>query len=282
MDAVERTLAATLRHGDRVAVEDPGYPPCDRRYAPGPRSRTRAGGPRGTVGGRARRPPWPAARRAAIVAPRAQDPTGATALSEDRADALRAVLARHADVVLVEDDHLGLLGHDVPTLAGATRRWVLARSVSKALGPDLRVALVAGDDDTVDAVATRLRAGPGWVSHVLQATVADLLVAPDTAPALARAWRAYGERREALLDALAARGVAAEGPTGFNVWVPVADETSTCLALADRGWGVGPGGPFRIATGPGVRITTARLHPSDAERLADDVAAVVEGTARPR
>lgn len=270
-DAVERTLAATVRHGDRVAVEDPGYPSVHRALrALGLEAvpvTVDAEGP--TV--EALSAALAAGARAAIVTPRGQNPTGA-ALSPARATALRRVLRHHPEVLLIEDDHLGLLGHDVPTLTGVTDRWVLARSVSKALGPDLRVALVAGDAATVASVATRLRAGPGWVSHLLQATVHTLLDAPGTAHVLHRAARTYDARRTALLDALAGRGVAAVGASGFNVWLPVADETSTCLALADLGYGVAPGAPFRLASGPGIRITTARLARSDAEPLADAVA----------
>ncbi len=69
--------------------------------------------------------------------------------------------------------------------------------------------------------------------------------------------------------------MAAAGPTGFNVWVPVPDETRACLALADRGYGVGPGAPFRLAAPPGIRITTARLDPADAGAVADAVAEVL-------
>lgn len=275
LDAVERALAATTRHGDRVAVEDPGYPPVHRAL--------RALGLEAVPMAVDDEGPTPAAldhalaagARAVIVTPRGQNPTGA-ALTTERAAALRRTLRRRPDVVVIEDDHLGLLGRDVPTLTGTTRRWVLARSVSKALGPDLRVALVAGDDATVDAVATRLRAGPGWVSHLLQATVHALLADPATAAVLDRAAATYDRRRRALLDALDGRGVVAVGASGFNVWVPVPDETSACLALADRGYGVSPGAPFRRMSGPGIRITTARLDPPDAPPLAAAVAEAID------
>lgn len=278
-DAVERTLAATLRHGDRVAVEDPGYPPAHRALrALGLEAvplAVDAEGPTADGLGRA----LAAGARAVIITPRGQNPTGAV-LSERRAAALRRLLRSRPDVVLIEDDHLGLLGDDVPTLTGSTDRWVLARSVSKALGPDLRVALVAGDPTTISAVATRLRAGPGWVSHLLQATVHAVLTAPETAAVLDRAERTYRARRTALLDALAARGVTAGGASGFNVWIPVADETSTCLALADRGYGVGPGAPFRQVSGPAIRVTTARLAVEDAEPLADAIVASLDNRGR--
>lgn len=278
-DAVERTLAATVRRGDRVAVEDPGYPPALRvlralglEPVPVP---VDAEGPT-TAGLEAA---LAAGVRAVIVTPRGQNPTGA-ALSDRRAAALRRSLRRHGDVVLIEDDHLGLLGDDVATLAGSTDRWVLARSVSKALGPDLRVALVAGDPATVAAVGTRLRAGPGWVSHLLQATVHALVTAPDTPTVLDRAAHTYRDRRTALLGALERCGVAAVGASGFNVWVPVVDETSACLALADRGYGVAPGAPFRLASGPGIRITTARLDPRQAGPLASAVAEALDNRSR--
>ncbi|MCU1400380.1 MAG: GntR-family transcriptional regulator [Acidimicrobiales bacterium] len=273
-DAVERALAATLRHGDRVGVEDPGYPPILHVLrALGLVAMPMAVDDEG---------PTPAALRSAvdggaravIVTPKAQNPTGAR-LTEARAAALRAILRRHPGTVLIEDDHLGLLGPTAPTLTGTTERWLLTRSVSKALGPDLRVALVVGDDATVGAMASRLRAGPGWVSHLLQGAVAALLSAPGTPALLAAAERAYDERRQALLDALADRGLVARGASGLCIWLPVRDETSLCLAMADRGYAVAPGAPFRLASAPGVRITTSRLRPEQVSPLADAIAEAV-------
>ncbi|MCU1392774.1 MAG: GntR family transcriptional regulator [Ilumatobacteraceae bacterium] len=273
-DAVERTLAANLRHGDRVGVEDPGYPPIHHVL--------RALGlvavpmPVDDEG------PTPAALRAVlaagvsavIITPKAQNPTGAM-LTDLRADALRRILRTHRDTLLIEDDHLGLLGPSAPSLGGSTDRWIVARSVSKALGPDLRIALVVGDDDTVRAISSRLRAGPGWVSHLLQATASALLHAPGTVRVLAEAERTYDRRRLELLAALAARGVEAHGASGLCVWVPVRDETSVCLALADAGYAVAPGAPFRLGSGPAVRITTSRLDGADVDALADAVAIAV-------
>jgi DNA-binding transcriptional MocR family regulator len=120
------------------------------------------------------------------------------------------------------------------------------------------------------------------VSHLLQATVHAVLTAPDTARTLDRAARTYGERRTALLAALASRGVTATGASGFNVWVPVAEETSACLALADRGYGVAPGTPFRLASGPGIRITTARLEVHQVGPLASAVADALDTRGRGR
>ena len=73
------------------------------------------------------------------------------------------------DVLLVEDDHCaGISGAPLHSLAGTTSHWAFVRSAAKAYGPDLRLALLAGDLRTVERVQGRLRLGPGWVSHLLQ------------------------------------------------------------------------------------------------------------------
>ncbi|MGC5412539.1 aminotransferase class I/II-fold pyridoxal phosphate-dependent enzyme, partial [Streptomyces sp. DT225] len=69
-----------------------------------------------------------AGARAVVITDRAQNPTGAT-VSEDRAGRLRAVLARHPDVLLVEDDHgHAIVDQPLHPLAGATGRWAFVRS----------------------------------------------------------------------------------------------------------------------------------------------------------
>lgn len=278
LDAIERVLAAHLKPGDAVAVEDPGWgsvldlvPALGLRAVP---VGVDDSGPLPAEVERALR----AGARALVVTDRAQNPTGAS-LDAPRARELRAVLGRHPDLLLIEDDH----GHaivDLPLhpLAGVTAHWAFVRSAAKAYGPDLRVATLTGDAVTVDRVAGRQRLGPGWVSRLLQRAVLHLWTsgAVDT-PAVSRS---YGDRRDALIHALAERGVSARGRSGMNVWVPVSDETGAVARLLHAGWAAAPGARFRLDTPPGVRLTVSPLTAVDIGPLADAVAAAA-GPARP-
>lgn len=266
LDAIERVLGAHLRAGDRVAVEDPGWGSLldlvtalgftavplgldDEGPLPDDLERALAGG-----------------ARAAVITDRAQNPTGA-AVTAGRAAALREVLARYPDTLLVEDDHgHAIVEQELHALGGTTEHWAFVRSTAKAYGPDLRVAVVTGDTVTVDRVLGRLGLGPGWVSHILQQAVAGLWRSAAVDPAAVA--RAYGARRQALVDALARRGVASQGRSGMNVWIPVADETGVVTRLLGAGWAVAPGARFRLAAPPGVRVTVSTLTPEDIEPLA--------------
>ncbi|MFJ9960028.1 aminotransferase class I/II-fold pyridoxal phosphate-dependent enzyme [Streptomyces avermitilis] len=273
LDAIERVLAAHLKPGDAVAVEDPGWgslldlvPALGLRTVP---VRVDGEGPLPDDV----RSALEAGARALVVTDRAQNPTGG-AVSAPRARALRAVLAQHPQTLLIEDDH----GHaivDLPLhpLSGTTRHWAFVRSVAKAYGPDLRLAVLAGDPVTVDRVHGRQRLGPGWVSRLVQRAVVRLWVSDAVdVPAVSAA---YGRRRDALIGALAERGVEASGRSGLNVWVPVPDETGAVARLLHAGWAVAPGSRFRMSAPPGIRITVSTLTPDDVGPLADAVASAV-------
>lgn len=279
LDAIERVLAAHLKPGDAVAVEDPGWGSVfDLAPVLGLRTVGVGVDDEGPLPDDVRRA-LAGGARALIVTDRAQNPTGA-AVSAARARALRSVLAEYPETLLVEDDH----GHrivDVPLhpLAGVTRHWAFVRSAAKAYGPDLRLAVLTGDAVTVDRVHGRQRLGPGWVSRLLQKAVVHLWT--SGAVDVAAVSDAYGRRRDALIRALKARGVAAYGRSGMNVWIPVPDETGAVARLLHAGWAVAPGARFRMSAPPGIRITVSTLGPDDMEPLADAVASAVQpGPAR--
>jgi DNA-binding transcriptional MocR family regulator len=118
------------------------------------------------------------------------------------------------------------------------------------------------------------------VSFLLQETVAELWQDPAVGRLLTRAAATYAERRGYLVDALARRGVAATGRSGLAVWVPVADEPAMTTALLQRGWAVGPGERFRIASPPGIRIGIGTLTEPEASKLAADIADCLSPRAR--
>ncbi|MFI9778092.1 aminotransferase class I/II-fold pyridoxal phosphate-dependent enzyme [Streptomyces sp. NPDC051956] len=270
LDAIERVLAAHLKPGDAVAVEDPGWGSMlDLVPALGLRTVPVGVDDDGPLPDEVERA-LGAGARALVVTDRAQNPTGA-AVTAPRARALRKVLAAHKDVLLIEDDHgHGIVDLPLYPLAGVTRHWAFVRSAAKAYGPDLRLAVLTGDAVTVDRVQGRQRLGPGWVSRILQRAVARLWTegAVDTRAVAA----SYGQRRDALIGALAERGVEAHGRSGMNVWVPVPDETGAVARLLHAGWAVAPGARFRMGAAPGVRITVSTLGADDIGPMADAVA----------
>jgi len=281
LDGIERVLGAWLRPGDRVAVEDPGFPAVFHLLsALGLAAVPVAVDESGPVPEQVARA-LRAGVQALIVTTRAQNPLG-SALDERRARELRALLRGTPELLVIEDDHGGAVaGVPAHTLCGAgTARWAVARSVSKSLGPDLRLALMAGDAATVARVEGRLSLGIRWVSHLLQRTVAALLADREVARRLREAARTYTERRQALLGALAERGVAAFGRSGMNVWVPVPDEQAAASALLAAGFAVLSGAPFRVRSAAAVRVTTATLRPGEAAAVADALAAALAPAGR--
>ncbi|WP_436530960.1 aminotransferase class I/II-fold pyridoxal phosphate-dependent enzyme [Actinoplanes sp. HUAS TT8] len=265
-DAMERLLTTHLTRGDQVAVEEPCYlaaigtlrvngfravpVPVDADgMSPSALAAALAGG-----------------ARAVICTPRAHNPTGA-ALTAERAEALRAVLTPYGEILMIEDDHFSMISareyHRV-TPAGHPR-WALVRSVSKFLGPDLRLAFVLADP----ATAARLETGATWVSHLLQHVVAS---AWDV-ERFARARDAYAARSGLLITELGHVGIALPRPDGLNVWIPV-PEYGFADALAARGWAVRDGRDF-AARRPAIRVTTSTITAAQATAFAADLAALL-------
>ena len=274
LDGIERVLNAHLRPGDRVLIEDPAYPPArDLLSALGLVAVPAPVDDHGLV------PEQVLARLergvdAIVAVPRAQNPFG-SALDPDRAADLRAILSERSHALIIEDDHASVVAGTPYTslIPEGWPRWAVVRSVSKVLHPDMRLAFMAGDETTVARVEGRQWLGPRWVSHILQATVANLLTEPGFQSAAERAREAYASRRNGLIAALQGRGIRAHGHSGLNVWVPVREEAPVVRSMVEAGWLVLAGERCRLATPPAIRVTTAILNEDDAPEVADAIAA---------
>jgi DNA-binding transcriptional MocR family regulator len=154
--------------------------------------------------------------------------------------------------------------------------------MSKSLGPDLRLALVAADPLTAARVEGRQAVGARWVSFVLQQLVIALWQDAEIRAGIDRAAAAYASRRQAALAALEAVGVAAMGRTGHNLWIPVGDESAVVQGLLDAGWGVSAGQRFRSESAPAIRVTIADLAEDEAGSFAADLARVLTPARRTR
>lgn len=279
-DAIERLLAQALQRDDAVALEDPCFLSALHTV--------RQGGYRAvpvavdaegmTVEGL--RAALADGVRAVICTPRAHNPTGAS-LTEERAVQLREVLADHPYVLVIEDDHFSLLSR-VPlrTVIGpAQQRWARIRSVSKFLGPDMCLAVVASDDETADRLALRLTPGTTWVSHILQRLTLALVTDPHVRARIEAAAAHYAKRNDAFAAALATRGLPAAVGDGLNLWVPLpAPAARVREDLMRRGWLVRDGDHFFLSpdtAGDYLRLTVHQLSDAEAVALADDIASAV-------
>lgn len=269
LDGMERILAAHLRPGDAILVEDPQWVSSLSLFRVlGLQVVPVAIDEEGMLPDQLASALASRHCSALILTPRAQNPYG-SALSTERAADLRAVLDRAPDLLVIEDDHASLIaGAPAATLTTGRRTWAVIRSVSKALGPDLRVALIASDRITADRVQGRLILGVGWVSHLSQRLVAAVLSDPPAMARVAEAEFVYGTRRTALINALDLLGVPGTGRSGLNALIPVPEEAAVASYLLSQGWAVRSGEAFRLGSKPFLRVAISTLHEAQAVQLA--------------
>ena len=275
LDGIERLLLARLRPGDRVGLEDPcftglvnvvrtlglvpvgigvdafGILPADLRHAlPG--------------------------LDALLVTSRVGNPTG-SAFDAARAFEIADVVSQRAEVFLVQNDHGALIADtQFHAIHGeATDNWAVVRSVSKSLGPDIRVGFVKGDEMTMARLDGRQLISNNWVSGISQALVEAVLASPETQTQMLAAQTAYHQRRSYLIDALESRHIPYIGGTGLNVWIPVPDETRAAKRLLENDIAVRLGHPYRLHSAQGIRITVSNVDSPIAGHMADLLAKVV-------
>ena len=279
MDGLDLVARSVLRFGDRVAVEDPSFPPLvDLLEAVGAQivalPMDDDGPDPGALADALRTP-----LAAVVLQPRAQNPTGVS-MGPGRAGTL-AELLDGTPTLVVEDDSAGATSVSPPTSLGARLpgQTVHVRSFSKSHGPDLRLAAMSGPGDVLAAVAARRQNGQGWSSRLLQRILLSLLTDDTARSAVAAARHEYARRRRVVVDELAAAGVAVGGTDGINIWVPVQDESAAIVQLASQGVGVTPGAPFTVrpSAQDHIRVTVGLLADRQAE-VAAQLAAAAQTT----
>lgn len=277
LDGIERVLSLHLRPGDRVGIENPGWPAmADLVRAlllrPVPIDVDSEGVVVSSLEAVAER------IEALVITSRVQNPTGAC-VTVSRAAAIRSVLDRFPELLVIEDDHAGLIsGAELAPVGFGRRRWAMTVSMSKAIGPDLRVAALFGDGETIDGVRQRQRVGPGWVSHLSQSIAASLIAG-------AGEWKdvvtdEYARRRRLLVDALAEVGIDVSAPSGLNVWIPVTDTAATVAACLQAGYAIRSGDAFVLDDTRAVRVTTSRMTLERAKDVAQTIGSCVNSERR--
>lgn len=274
IDAIERLLCAHLLPGDSVAVEDPCFLSSINmlRYAGYSASPV-------SVDSEGMQPDMlelalQKGARAVIITPRAHNPTGCS-LSAIRAARLQDILSRYPQTLVIIDDHFALLSASplYPVIAPQTKHWAVICSMSKTLGPDLRLAIVASDPDTSAKLRLRLNAGIQWVSHLLQDLACACLSDENYQRTLVQTQQFYAAQQQKLSQALQQQGIELAAGDGLNLWLPLQTHSqSLAFALAKAGWLVREGEVFGInAPSHGLRITLSTLDDHDITRLAADI-----------
>ncbi len=290
VDAIERLLASFLTPGDAVALEDPCFLTSISAiklagYRPMPMAMDEAG-----ILPEALREALEAGARAVICTPRAHNPTGVS-LTPERARELRSVLANYPHVLVVEDDHFSLLARAeyVTIIPSEHRRWGLVRSMSKALGPDMRIAIIASDIETAERLGLRITGGVAWVSRHMQRITHAMLTDPELQTLRYAASDFYAAQNDAFVKALENVGMHSDTTDGVNVWVNIGAPSATALiSLMQRGWIAREGAAFALSDDSAqeyaghLRLTVHTLTWEEMQRLANDLHEAAETSSQTR
>ncbi len=201
-DALEICTRTLADRGDRIGLEDPGYPPM-RHFAQAqgleveglPVDDQGASLPRHTD------------TRLAVLTPSHQFPLGGAMSPARRLEFIR--WAEGCDGWIIEDDYdseFRYAGRPIPAMAGFDHlsRTIYVGSFSKIFSNSLRLGYVILPAPLVDPVRATVDRFGARASVMAQRPLADFIDSGEFYRHLRRVRRIYGDRRRLLLDRLAA------------------------------------------------------------------------------
>jgi len=240
-DLIARILVTPRR--SQVALEDPGYPPARRAFAAaGARV---VGVPVDSEGIVVER--LPARATAVVVTPSHQFPLG-VAMTLRRRTALLD-FARAQGAVIVEDDYDGEFRFEgkpldsLQTLDGTQSVFYIG-TFSKSLFPGLRLGFVVAPPWARDALLAAKQVADGHGPVLEQETLAAFIAEGHLSRHIRKMRRIYGDRRAALLEAIARHGEGRLTPfpsdTGLHAAISLPKQVGASdAAAAARRHGVG-------------------------------------------
>ena len=208
LQAVDLVARATLRPGDAVAIEDPGYPSASRVFIA--RGAEIVPVPVDADGLDVEAlPVGDTAPLLVYTTPSHQYPLGAR-LSIRRRLALLA-WAEHCDALIVEDDYDSEYRYDsppLPALAGLDQagRVVYVGTFSKVLSPALRVGYVVAPPPLRERIVRLKRLSDYHTPWPVQCALATFIESGGLERHIRRARRHYAEKRRVVADAFNAVG----------------------------------------------------------------------------
>jgi GntR family transcriptional regulator/MocR family aminotransferase len=287
-EALDLVARLFLNPGDRVAMEDPGYPGASIVFAAfGARiSRVPVDDEGMEVGARLR------GSRLVCVTPAHQFPVGTT-MSLSRRLALLE-WAQRSGAVIFEDDYDGEFRYStrpIPALQGLDRSGhvLFAGSFSKVLFPSLRLGYLVVPKDLVPRLAATKSVTVRHPPLLDQAVLCDFITEGHFGRHLRRMREVYAERLSVLLEGARERlaglleiasveaGLQTAGWLGAGI-----SEARAAEAAAARGVEVTPVGQYRI--GPsgreGLQLGFAAVDTQEIRRGIRELAVALQGMAR--
>ncbi len=210
-------------------------------------------------------------------------PTGAT-MPLSRREALLA-LASERGFLIVEDDYefeIAGLRPPLPALKSLDRegRVIHVGSFSKSLFPGLRLGFLVGAAPFIREAralrATILRHPPG----LMQRSAAYFLSLGHYDAQLRRVGRVFQTRRQVMLEAVRAEGLAVAGEIGAggsSLWMRAPEGVDTgalALALRDDSVLIEPGAPFHSAVEPPRRFYRIAYSSIGSDRIPEGIARI--------
>ena len=225
----------------------------------------------------------------AHVIPNFHNPAGCT-LSAAKRERLVALAAEHGFTIFEDDPYrrIAFGGEELPTMLSldSADRVIHASSFSKTVSPGVRVGYLAGEAETIKAMAKF--AGENYISPnmLAESIVLELCRSGALEQNIESVNAALRERRDTLVEALRdkipeAEFVVPEG--GYFLWLTLDDDVDCAelkQAVQEQGVTFVPGCDFMLEGGDNaLRLSFA---PVPAEQIAEGVQRIARGLERMR